>query len=123
MVESPAQPERPAGPEAPEALERSVRIAQLARRVRWLDRRRRKIAVAIALLAIPLLILKASAALGADWPRFHTVLLSLMGAAFTWCVVEVGLAWLAAMWETQHAVLVRDRGLPRAELLAPRRKR
>ena len=60
-------------------------------------------------------------ALDPDWSRAHITVLGLFGGAVTWLVVEVVLAWVAALWETQHAHLLRDKGLPVAQLLRRRR--
>jgi hypothetical protein len=92
------------------------RIAQLAARVRWLDRYRRLVAIAIAAIAAPWWMAAVGDALGDDWPRVHTALLSAMFAVIVWWVVEVGLVYVTALWETQHAALLRAGGLPRAAL-------
>lgn len=92
------------------------RIEQLARRVGWLDRRRHRIALLCAALSVPLTIVKIDAALGADWPREHALALALMAGALLWIAIEIGLAGLTALWETEHHRLLRDRGLPPAQL-------
>jgi hypothetical protein len=99
------------------------RVAALAARVRWLDRYRRIAAIAAAAVVAPLLIARVGALLGAEWPRFHATLLSLMLGVSVWWLVEVGLVYVTAVWETEHDRLVRDRGLPRAILRRPRRGR
>jgi hypothetical protein len=96
------------------------RIDQLARRVSWLDRRRRAIAVLCAILSTPLTIAQIDDVLGADWPRAHALALTLMTAVLLWITIELALAWLLALWETEHSRLLRDGGLPRA---AVRRRR
>jgi hypothetical protein len=98
------------------------RIQQLARRVRWLDRYRRGIAVVTAMIAVVILMEQLADVLGADWPRFHSTVLAVMLAVIGWWMIEVGLAWITAMWETECDRLIRDRGLPRAELLPERRR-
>jgi hypothetical protein len=92
------------------------RVDLLAARVRWLDRHRRTLAIAAAGIVAPVLIAQLADALGADWPRIHTTLLSGMLGVLVWWVIEVGLIYLTAVWETEHCQLVRDRGLPRAIL-------
>jgi hypothetical protein len=37
-----------------------------------------------------------------------------------WWIIEVGLVYVTAVWETEHDRLVRDRGLPCAILRRPR---
>jgi len=88
----------------------------LAARVRWLDRYRRWIALSAAALTAPLLIAQLGDLLGAEWPQLHATLLSLMLGVIVWWIVEVGLVYVTAVWETEHDRLVRDRGLPRAIL-------
>ena len=90
------------------------RIQTLARRVGWLDRHRRKLAIALALLLSPLMISRLGDMLGAEWPRFHATLLAMMLGVCLWCLIEIGLAWVTALWETECAQLMRTRDLPRA---------
>ena len=91
-------------------------MQRLTRRVGWLDRHRRMLAIGCAVVISPLLISHVSDLLGADWPRLHSTLLSAMLGLFVWCAIEVGLVWLTALWETECERLMRDRGLPRAVL-------
>ena len=49
---------------------------------------------------------------GADWPVFHARLLAIMVGVIAWWLVEVALAWVTALWETEADRLLRDRGLP-----------
>ena len=93
-----------------------MRVDALAARVRWLDRYRRWIALAAAAISAPLVIAQLGELLGAEWPQIHATLLSLMLGVIVWWIVEVGLVYLTAVWETEHDRLVRDRGLPRAIL-------
>ena len=92
------------------------RIETLAARVRWLDRYRRSVALTAAIVIAPFLIAELAGVLGADWPEMHATLLSLMLGVIVWWIIEVGLVYLTALWETEHERLVRDRGLPRAIL-------
>ena len=90
------------------------RVDALAGRVRWLDRYRRWVALAAATVIAPLLLSQVGEVLGADWPEMHATLLSLMVGVIVWWIIEVGLIYVTALWETEHDRLVRDRGLPRA---------
>jgi hypothetical protein len=99
----------------------SDRIDVLAHRVRWLDRHRRAIAILVALFAFGMLAHQLSEELGETWLGVVTTIISILCAALTWWLVEVGLAWLTALWETEHHRLTRDRGLPRAELIRRRK--
>jgi hypothetical protein len=102
-------------------IERSDRLEQLARRVRWLDRRRRQLSVLIAVAFCVLLSRELAQAFDAPWPSFLVCMVSVMFSSLAWWCVEAALAWLTALWETEHAQIARDRGLPRAELIQKRR--
>ena len=88
------------------------RAEVLARRVRWLDRYRRRVAIAAALGLALTMMFATSLVLGADWPVFHARLLAVMVGVIAWWLVEVALAWVTALWETEADRLLRDRGLP-----------
>jgi hypothetical protein len=92
------------------------RVDLLAARVRWLDRYRRAVALGAAMLIAPLMLAQFAEEMGADWPRMHATLLSIMLGAVVWWVTEVGLVYVTALWETEHEQLIRERGLPRAIL-------
>ncbi|HEX7843276.1 MAG TPA: hypothetical protein VF469_37650 [Kofleriaceae bacterium] len=96
------------------------RVEQLAARVRWLDRYRRMLAISAATVVAPILIAQVAEVLGADWPQIHATVLSVMLGVIVWWIIEVGLVYVTALWETEHDRLVRDRGLPRAILRKPR---
>ena len=93
------------------------RVDQLAARVRWLDRYRRFMAISVAALIAPLLIAQVAGVLGAEWPQIHATVLSVMLGVIVWWVIEVGLVYVTALWETEHDRLLRERGLPRAVLV------
>ncbi len=99
------------GAPQPRATER---VDRLAARVRWLDRYRRVVAVAAAAIVAPLLIARVAAVLGAEWPQLHGSVMSIMLGVIVWWVIEVGLIYATALWETEHDGLLRDRGVPRA---------
>lgn len=88
------------------------RAEVLVRRVRWLDRHRRRIAIAGAAALAGTMIFATSWLLGDDWPVFHARLLAIFGAVLGWWLIEVALAWVTAVWETEADRLLRDRGLP-----------
>ena len=96
------------------------RVDQLAARVRWLDRYRRIVAISAATMIAPILIAQVAAVLGADWPQIHATVLSVMLGVIVWWIIEVGLVYVTALWETEHDRLLRDRGLPRATLIIRR---
>jgi len=104
-------------------MRRGDRIQQLEDRVGWLDRHRRSLALAATAVFMPLLMVEISDALGVDWPGMHIAALSFVVGIAVWWSAEVGLAWLAAMWETEHSRLLRDRGLPQATLRRVRPRR
>ena len=99
---------------------RRQRVDQLAARVRWLDRYRRILAISAASIVAPILIAQVAEVLGADWPQIHATVLSVMLGVIVWWIIEVGLVYVTALWETEHDRLVRERGLPRAILRKPR---
>jgi hypothetical protein len=88
--------------------------------VRWLDRYRRSIAILAAFMVAPLVLAKLTLALGGEWPRMHVTALSVMIGIGAWCAFEIALAWVTAVWETEHSLMLRDRKLPRAILLRRR---
>jgi polyferredoxin len=90
------------------------RVDKLAARVRWLDRYRRVVALVAAAIIAPFLIAQVGEVLGAEWPEMHATLLSVMLGVIVWWIIEVGLIYLTALWETEHARLARSHGLPRA---------
>ena len=84
----------------------------LAARVRWLDQHRRHTAIAVALLLAVAATVFTRWIFGPDWPLFHARLVAVMGGVITWWIVEVALAWITAIWETEADRLRSDRGLP-----------
>jgi membrane protein YdbS with pleckstrin-like domain len=88
------------------------RADELAARVRWLDQHRRHVAIAVALVLAVLATVFTHWIFGPDWPAFHARLVAVMGGVITWWIVEVALAWITAIWETQADRLRNDRGLP-----------
>ena len=88
------------------------RADELARRVRWLDAHRRRVAIVVAFLLALTLVAFARWIFGADWPMFHARMVAIMAGVITWWVVEVALAWITALWETEADRLRSERGLP-----------
>jgi len=97
------------------------RATRLAARVRWLDRYRRRLAIAVSAAISPFLIAQIGDLLGADWPGVHATALAVTLGVIVWWVVELCLVYVTALWETEHASLVRSDGLPRASVHRPRR--
>jgi len=94
-----------------------ARTISLGRRVRWLDRYRRTVAVALAIVSTPFVIFEITELLGDDWPGFHATALAMLLSFFAWWMIEVALAWVTAVWETEYDRRLRDRGLPRAQVI------
>jgi hypothetical protein len=88
------------------------RADELVRRVRWLDRYRRTVAVVCALTIVAIMVFASDWLLGADSPVFYSRILSIFVGVIAWWLIEVGLAWVTALWETEADRLLRDRGLP-----------
>jgi hypothetical protein len=84
----------------------------LARRVRWLDMYRRTVAVTCALGLVAIMVFASDWLLGDDSPVFYSRLLAIFVGVIAWWLVEVALAWVTALWETEADRLLRDRGLP-----------
>lgn len=89
----------------------------LAGRVRWLDRYRRAVAIASAALLFLFVMHRLDTIVSAEWSNVVGTSISTLCAITAWWVIEVGLAWLTALWETEYDNLLRDRGLPRAEVV------
>jgi hypothetical protein len=94
-----------------------ARVDQLARRVRWFDRHRHSIAVWIAFGTGLVGLWLVPRAFGPDWPVFHARLMAIVLGFVLGFAIEIGLAGALAVWEVEHDRIVRDRGLPRAQLL------
>ena len=99
----------------------SPRAATLGRRVRWLDTYRRLISILTAVVFFVLLARELAYLFGPQWSGPITTAVALLFAIAMWWIVEVAFAWVTAYWETEYVHLLRDRGLPAARLLRPRR--
>jgi hypothetical protein len=97
-------------------------VQRLGRRVSWLDRYRRGVALLGALAIAVLVAIELSDGLGPAWSRYHAGALGALLGFFTWIILEVSLAWLTAFWETEAARLLHGPQLPRA-ILRRNRKR
>jgi hypothetical protein len=86
--------------------------------VRWFERHRHRVAFGIALIAVILGWHYLPVLCGEDWPSVHAQAMAIAGSVILLAVVEVGFAWLLAMWETEQEQLIRARTqLPRAEVV------
>lgn len=99
----------------------SDRIQILEQRVRWLDSYRRPISVVLALVLGVVVHRGLIPLLGDEWV-LRTIAATPV-AAVAWWLIEVALAWVIAIWETEHDRLVRERGLPQARLLGRNERR
>ncbi len=93
------------------------RIQNLAARVRWLDKWRHAIALVVSIAVAVLLARRMQHALGDDFPRAYAKTVAVALGSAAWAMLELVCAGLAAMWETEHDLALRDRGLPRAVLV------
>ena len=98
------------------------RIDQLARRVRWLDRHRRHVAVAIALVVTSVMALWCGLLDDDLAVELGAATFAAATGIVTWWLVEVALAWQTAVWDTEHHLATRTYGreLPIARLLRSR---
>ncbi len=101
----------------------SNRLDVLAQRVRVVDRHRRVLSIAVALVLCGLLSRKVAALFGMEWPSVFLLVVLAPFLGLVWWLVEAGFAWVIALWETEHDRIARDCGLPRAQLLRRRRRR
>jgi hypothetical protein len=92
----------------------------LARRVRWLDRYRRPIAVVLAVGLFVVIVHETIALLGAEWPRMLSAMFGVVCAFAAWWLIEAAFAWVTACWEAEHDRHARAHALPRAELVRRR---
>lgn len=99
-----------------------VRMQRLAARVRWSDRLRRPIAILLAVVLAPTLVLEFRAATGGGWPLTAALFPMLVGGGVIWWSLEAGVALVTALWETEYDRLGRTLGLPVARLVRPRRR-
>jgi hypothetical protein len=109
-----------------------ARLEQLAHRVQWLDRRRRRISIAVGVVFAIAGIVFLPGLFGLGWSCLHGrismfVIAIVVGVAIASggvlaFAIDVALGGTLAVWEIEHDRLSRDRGLPRAVLRRPRRR-
>jgi hypothetical protein len=99
--------------DAPLGLDRARRLAD---RVRWLDRHRRQLAIVVAATLAIVLVTLINDLLDGDWPETHATVVAALFGFVAWWVLEIALVWLTAVWETDSARLIRDRGMPPARV-------
>ena len=92
-------------------------LERLARRINWLDRYRRPLAISSAAVLTPLVVWWFHGWLPPNWPVAHLVMIAIGVAAFAWYGIETLYGFLIALWETDYAKLTRPAGLPRAEIV------
>jgi hypothetical protein len=101
------------------------RASVLARRVGWLDRHRRTLALVVTAVLCPLLLLRGHAALAdyvtSEWPRLPSILIALVVGVTVWMITETVLAWLTAVWETDCVRLMREHDIPPARVIRRRK--
>jgi len=89
------------------------RLSRLDARIRWLERYRRTVAIAVGVAVAPIIWFSLSP----GWPRAHGLaLVTALGIA-TWWVAEVVLGIVLSAWETEANIVARDKGLPRATVI------
>ncbi len=93
----------------------SEREDVLDRRVRWLDRWRRVLAVGVGALIAVLLGRELAEVMDTEL-RSVTIGVTLTIGLVSWLVFEVALASVTALWESELDRLLDLRGMPRAEL-------
>jgi hypothetical protein len=93
-----------------------VRLDTLARRVRWIDRWRHAMAMLVGLAAWVVLTQSIGTLMNDSWSVL-AMSIALLFSTAVWWLTEAAFAYLAALWEVEHDTLLRDRGLPRAQLV------
>ena len=97
--------------------EPELELERLARRIAWLDRYRRPLAILLSLILTPLILWWMFGWFPSNWPGFHIGMLGIMGAAIAWYCIETFLGFLIAVWETDYSKLTRPAELPRAQIV------
>ena len=92
-------------------------LQKLARRIAWLDRFRRPLAILFAIVVSQLGIWSVFGGWPDDWPRVHLGMLSVMLGFVAWWAIEAALGFVLAIWETDHNKLTKPAELPRAEVV------
>jgi hypothetical protein len=91
-------------------------LERLARRINWLDRYRRALAIPSAAIVTSIVTWQLSGYWPNDWPM-HVTMFALTGGVFVWYGIETFYGFLIALWETDYSKLTRPPGLPRAEIV------
>ena len=91
-------------------------LDKLARRINWLDRYRRVLAILSACIGTSALMWWLTGWWPTDWPA-HITLFGVTIAVFAWYGIETFYGFLIAVWETDYAKLTKPAGLPRAEVV------
>lgn len=99
----------------------SEQLERLARRINWLDRYRRPLAILLAAIASGFVLWWFTGWLPSSWPGVHMTGIAIVIAVFAWYGIETFLGFLIALWETDYSKLTRPPSLPRAELLRRRK--
>lgn len=96
---------------------RTFELERLSRRINWLVRFRRPIAVALAALSALVLMHRYAGWFPTYWPGAHIVAITFVVATFLWYGIETVLGFVLALWETNYWGLARSPSLPSARLL------
>ena len=96
-------------------------IEELARRINWLTRHRRKLSIALAVIASLFIMWWFTGWLPSNWPGGHMVCMTIALGVVCWYGIETTLGFVIALWETDHSQLTRRPGLPRAEVVVRRK--
>jgi len=91
-------------------------------RVTWLDRWRHLVAIVFSAIAGVGILQAVQVDFHVDWSPLSVVILFAFVGAIVWWVIECTIAGMMAIWETRLWRLYRDRSMPVARLLKPRRR-
>jgi ABC-type uncharacterized transport system permease subunit len=96
---------------------RANELERIARRINWLVRYRRPIAILLAAVAAFALMHHFTGWLPRTWPGGHMVVTTMMLGTVCWYAMETMLGMVIAFWETAYSKLTRRVTLPPARAL------
>ena len=98
-------------------------LQRLARRIDWLDRYRRPLALLTTAIVVTAIVIALKRWLPADWPGAHLVAICIVIGFVAWYAIETLYGLVLALWETDYASRTAPPKLPRAEVITRSRSR
>ena len=97
-------------------MPRGTELEVLARRIAWLERFRRPLALLIAIALSAFAIYRMNEGLPPDWPRAHMIMIGACVGLVVWYGIEFALGCVIALWETDYHMRTKP-GLPLARIV------